>query len=192
MNQRFIAAVGANLPLNGVDPADTVASALRDLAACEPGSLRVSSLYRTPAFPAGSGPDFVNAAFAFDSELSPTDALRLFHEIEALHGRERHARWAGRTLDLDLIGVGEQVLPDLKTWCHWRDIGPAEQQSLTPAELILPHPRLQDRAFVLIPLREIAADWRHPATGHSVAEMCTALPREEADSVVRLADPPCL
>ena len=64
----------------------------------------------------------------------------------------------------------------------------AEQAQRAPAELILPHPRLQDRAFVLVPLCDVAAGWRHPLLGRSVAEMCAALPAADRAAVVPLQD----
>lgn len=175
-----------------MQPMDVALAGLAALSAAGLTGIRCSALYRTPAFPAGAEPDFVNAALTFDSPLDPDQVLQLFHRIEAAHARTRRHRWAGRTLDIDLIAAGDAVLPDRATWRRWHDLPPAAQRSETPAELILPHPRLQDRGFVLVPLMDVAPEWRHPVLGRTIAQMCAEIPAEDRDSVVKLADPPCV
>ena len=105
-----------------------------------------------------------------------------------LYGRARTVRWGQRTLDLDLIAIGDAVLPDAETHRRWRDLDPDAQRKTTPDRVILPHPRMQDRAFVLVPLAEIiggiAPNWRHPVLGQSVQEMLEALPREDVETVL--------
>lgn len=143
-----------------------------------------SLLYATPAFPAGSGPDFVNAVIAVSCPLPPTTLLERLHRIEAAAGRVRDTRWGQRTLDIDLIAHGDVIAPDLATFNQWRNL-PLEMQLRTaPQDLILPHPRLQDRAFVLVPLCDVAADWMHPVLGKSAADLCAALPAADRAAVV--------
>ncbi len=88
-----------------------------------------------------------------------------------------------RTLDIDLLAMGDSVLPDASTQDAWRGLAPDLQSREAPDQLILPHPRLQDRAFVLAPLADIEPDWVHPRTGRSVREMLAALPAEDRDAV---------
>ncbi len=143
-----------------------------------------SKFYRTPSFPAGSGPDFVNACVRISSPLEPSELLEKLHQIEAGFGRVRNKRWDARTLDLDLVACGETVSPNVATLKHWMGLPLSEQMEKAPEQLILPHPRLQDRAFVLVPLADIAPNWVHPVLGKTVVEMRDALPKKDIDDVV--------
>ncbi|PIE13620.1 MAG: 2-amino-4-hydroxy-6-hydroxymethyldihydropteridine diphosphokinase [Rhodobacterales bacterium] len=195
MDQACLLALGANLPGGGGDapqkppqtPAQTLCAALRDLGAAPGVSLTaISPFYHTPCFPAGAGPDYVNAAAALTTSLSPRALLDLLHRIEADHGRARLQRWAGRTLDLDLLSMGDTVLPDAETLAAWIDLPAEDQINHTPDQLILPHPRIQDRAFVLVPLADVAPDWRHPHLGQTVVEMLQNLPDSALAEVKQL------
>tara|TARA_R110002051_G_scaffold20631_3_gene55987 strand:- start:21721 stop:22308 length:588 start_codon:yes stop_codon:yes gene_type:complete len=142
-----------------------------------------SELYATPAFPAGAGPDFVNAVIRVQTDMDADAIMAALHVIEAEAGRTRSVRWGQRTLDLDLIGLGGQVLPDKKTHQFWRDLPPAQQIKSTPDQLIVPHPRMQDRSFVLVPLADVAPDWVHPVLELTVTQMRDARPEVERASV---------
>ncbi|MGB3244062.1 MAG: 2-amino-4-hydroxy-6-hydroxymethyldihydropteridine diphosphokinase [Sulfitobacter sp.] len=143
----------------------------------------ISPFYHTPAYPEGIGPDFVNSAAKIGADWSPQEMLSRLHGLEAALGRVRDARWGQRTLDLDLIACGDMVLPDLGTYEHWRNLKFSAQADSAPDTLILPHPRMQDRAFVLVPLAAIAPDWVHPVIGRSVAQMLADLPPEDVEGV---------
>lgn len=182
----FLIALGANLPFGEQSPTITLEKALVSLTSPTVVVAAVSRFYRTPCFPPGAGPDYVNAAAKLTSPLTPPEMLTHLHAVEAEFGRERVQRWGMRTLDLDLIAMEDAVLPDLNTFETWRDLSAEQQQSETPQHLILPHPRLQDRAFVLVPLMDIAAEWRHPVLDRTVTQMCSALSPEDLAEVVVL------
>ena len=134
MTEIAYVAVGANLG----DPRQSVEDAIDALGRLPQSRLAArSSLYRTAPVDAG-GPDFINAVVALETGLAPLELLARLQAIEAAAGRERPYRNAPRTLDLDLLFHGEQKLD-------------------TPT-LTLPHPRMGQRAFVLVPLAEIAPD----------------------------------
>lgn len=127
-------AVGANLG----DAIQTVQHALRDLGCLPRTTLeKVSSLYRTAPFEA-QGPDFINAVALVRTQLPPLALLHALQDLEQQQGRQRPYKNAPRTLDLDLI--------------FYADL------SLQTPELTLPHPRWQERAFVLHPLAEVAPE----------------------------------
>lgn len=128
--------------------------------------LRHSSWYRSAPVPASDQPWFVNGVAEVSTDIGPADLLQVLHRIEAEYGRIRRRRNESRTLDLDLLAYGERVVAQ-------------------PEGLVLPHPRLPERAFVLLPLAELAPAWRHPVSGLTAAEMLAALPPGQA--VERLA-----
>jgi len=115
----------------------------------------VSSFYKSPAWPDPSDPPFVNAVAAIRTGLQPAELLGLLHRVETEFGRMRSVPNAPRTLDIDLI----------------------DQDGIVRyGDVVLPHPRMADRSFVLAPLAEIAPGWRHPVTGESAGEMLARLP----------------
>ncbi|HTM32321.1 MAG TPA: 2-amino-4-hydroxy-6-hydroxymethyldihydropteridine diphosphokinase [Vicinamibacterales bacterium] len=120
-------------------------------------NIRVSRVIETApeGVPDEQGP-FLNAAAIGTTELGPRELLASLHAIERLDGRERPYRYAPRTLDLDLILYGTQVLK--------------------VEGLEVPHPRFRERRFVLAPLAEIAPDWQDPVTGSTISALLRSLP----------------
>jgi 2-amino-4-hydroxy-6-hydroxymethyldihydropteridine diphosphokinase len=156
----ILIALGANLPSTAGPPAATLRAALGSLAARGIRVERLSRFYRSAAWPNPSDPPFVNAVARVATELEPADLLLVLHEVEAEFGRSEREKNAPRTLDLDLIDYDGRV---------------------EEGALVLPHPRLDGRAFVLLPLRDVAPDWRHPVSGKTVSELSAAAPAGDVE-----------
>lgn len=175
----YLLALGANLPGNSGDVTSTLSRALELLKAFPHVEVaQRSRWFRTPAVPAGSGPDFVNGAASLRSTLPPDEILLKLHAVEQKLGRTRPERWAPRVCDLDLLGHGGAVLPDLASVQAWMSLSEAEAGARTPEHLILPHPRMHLRAFVIVPLCDIAPDWVHPVLQLPVATLLQRLSPE--------------
>ena len=186
-NKTFLIALGGNIPTALGGPEATLHAGLEAIARREMRVVAQSRFYATPCFPKGAGPDYVNAAAIVQSALPEERLIDELHAIEAEFGREREQRWGQRTLDLDLLAAGDAVLPDLATYQSWQDLPLEAQKKQSPPQLILPHPRMHERAFVLVPLAEIAPDWCHPVLGQAVTEMLANLPQDDVAEVVPLA-----
>ena len=147
METAYAVALGSNLG----DSEQIIEEALVRLDQLDGMRLQVRShLYKTA--PVGPPqPDYINACAVFCTVLSPEHVLQVLLTTEASFGRIRRERWGPRTLDLDLLFYGDQVVD-------------------TP-KLTLPHPRMHERAFVLVPLAEIAAHWLHPVRLQTVKEL---------------------
>ncbi|MFV0359491.1 2-amino-4-hydroxy-6-hydroxymethyldihydropteridine diphosphokinase [Tropicimonas sp.] len=168
---KSLISLGANVISPAGAPARTVRAAFEALEDDEIVVVSRSRLFATPCMPAGAGPDYVNAAALITSSLPAAGLLDRLHRIEARFERRRDTRWGARTLDIDLLDHGGQIAPDLKTWWTWHDLPLEMQMVQAPDRPILPHPRIQDRAFALLPLADVAPGWRHPVLGLSVAQM---------------------
>jgi 2-amino-4-hydroxy-6-hydroxymethyldihydropteridine diphosphokinase len=158
--------LGANLSSRAGAPAATLRAALGTLAQRDVAVENVSSFYRSAAWPDPQDPEFVNAVASVSTELSPAELLACLKDIERSYGRATTERNAPRPLDLDILDYDGMV-----------ENGPP----------MLPHPHLNERGFVLIPLRDVAPRWRHPVSGLSVMALIEALP-VAASAVTRLDD----
>ncbi|MDR3528376.1 MAG: 2-amino-4-hydroxy-6-hydroxymethyldihydropteridine diphosphokinase [Rhizomicrobium sp.] len=161
----ILLALGANISSPVGPPSATLQAALNAMAAQKICVLKVSAFYQTPAWPDPSEPAFVNAVALVETSLDPPALLTALHALEAQFGRLRTRSNAPRTLDIDLLDY---------------DGGVEEGWPL------LPHPRLAERAFVLVPLADVAPDWRHPLSGRALAELLEALPKSERTAIKRL------
>ncbi|HEM5650387.1 TPA: 2-amino-4-hydroxy-6-hydroxymethyldihydropteridine diphosphokinase [Streptococcus suis] len=115
----------------------------------------VSNIYETPAWGKPDQADFLNLACQVYTDLSAQDFLSVCQKIEQELDRVRIEKWGQRTIDLDIVFWDEQVIEE--------------------ENLIVPHPYAHERAFVLLPLADIAADYRHPGLGQRIEELVSNL-----------------
>lgn len=126
--------------------------------------LLASACYETSAWGLEDQPDFLNQACLYQTSLSPLQALNTVLQIEKQLGRVRHRKWDQRVIDIDLIFYADEVIN-------------------TP-ELSLPHPWMQERRFVLVPVAEIVPEWVHPVLKKTVKQLLEAC--EDQGAVVRV------
>lgn len=154
-SQKAAIALGANLG----DCRGTLEEALAALEASQGVRLLGRSRWYRSAPVGPPQPDYVNGCALLAVALEPEALLERLLATERRFGRARGERWGPRSLDLDLLLMGDR----------------GERRMVSP-RLTLPHPRLRERAFVLVPLAEIAPAWIDPISGRSVAELAAALP----------------
>jgi len=147
--------IGSNLPSLAGPPVATCMKALMHLTSLGVEVVAHSPWYETAPVPVSDQPWFANGVIEVTTDRDPMELLGVLQAIEAEFGRVRSVKDAARTLDLDLLAYHDVISED--------------------SRLILPHPRMQDRAFVLWPLRDLAPTWRHPVLGLTATEMADRL-----------------
>lgn len=162
MAAAILVAIGANLPSAGRTPLETCEWAVEQLALLPGLRLRgVSRWFATRPVPESNQPSFINGVALLAGAAEPHWLLQALHGIEQAAGRVRTIPNAARTLDLDLLAM--------------------DGLAISTPDLVLPHPRLQHRAFVLAPLQDVLPGWRHPLLGTTVEELLVTV----ADPAVR-------
>ncbi len=171
MPRLIVIGIGSNLPAAGFgSPRRTAAAALARLPQVGIAIVRQSRWYLSEPVPPSDQAWYVNATAIVASGLEPAALLRALLALERAFGRRRGAPNAARTLDLDLLDY--------------------DGIECATRRLVLPHPRLHERRFVLAPLAEIAPDWRHPRLGLTAAQLLARLPPGQAVRVLGDCDLP--
>ena len=154
--------IGANLdhPIYGA-PRRALEAALAELERRSVRVLRLSPWYRTAPVPVSDQPWYLNAVVEVGTDLPADSLLARLHEVEELFGRVRTVANAARVIDMDLLDFRGEIT-----------VG-------GPGRAILPHPRMEGRAFVLRPLADLAPDWCHPQIGVSIRSLVAALPPDQ-------------
>lgn len=153
----ILIALGANLPSRFGGPEETLEAAKIALEAAQVRMLSASRVWITEPVPKSDQPYFRNAVIQVDTALCARSLLRVLHHIEADFGRVRSERNAPRCIDLDLIAYNDVQIDEGE------------------AEIIVPHPRMHERAFVLAPLCDIAPGWVHPVMNRTAQDLLDAL-----------------
>ena len=165
MGSRLFIGLGANLTPDGyASPREGCIAAVSTLADEGVHLLAVSHWYESAPVPISDQPWYLNAVAEATTDLNAESTLAALHYIERRFGRVRTERNAARVLDLDLLDFAG-MLSDA-------------------SDLALPHPRLHERAFVLLPLGELCPDWVHPVSGISIQDLIAMIP---ANQQIRLA-----
>ncbi len=153
--------IGANLPgLNYITPRATCEAAVKELLSLGINIESQSSWYRSAPVPTSDQPWFINGIISTCTSLEASALINVLHDVERKFGRARATKNAARTLDLDLIAYANMV----SGWKRKAD-----------DSLIIPHPRMHERGFVLLPLHEIAPDWCHPVFMTPIEELIAKL-----------------
>jgi 2-amino-4-hydroxy-6-hydroxymethyldihydropteridine diphosphokinase len=171
---------GANSPGPWGAPEETFRRALSELARNGVRIEAISGLYRTAALGTARQPAYFNAVAKAGTALPPPALLRLLKQIEVRAGRRGGRPWGARTLDLDILDYKGFVW----NWQKRRE-GPAFSRR---RPLILPHPELERRPFVLKPLMDIAPGWRHPALKTGIKALWHRVPKGGPGSVLERAE----
>ena len=173
--------LGANVRGDWGPPSETLRRACRELAGAGFRNVRASHVYATAPLGPGRQAPYLNAVLSLDGTLAPGALLRLVKGIERRAGRRMGRRWGPRCLDIDVLDIGGRRL-------GW----PPRRRERD--RLILPHPEMHLRPFVLVPLLEVDPHWHHPALGVSGRTLLARLgpsTRGGVRQILDFADPAC-
>ncbi len=155
----ILIAIGANLPSRFGTPEETIHAAVEALSDEDIIATKKSRIWLTAPVPVSDQPWYRNAVVSVRTDLDAFQLLSVLHKIEANFGRVRYERNEPRVLDLDLIAYNNEII---------------ERPSL-----IVPHPRMHERGFVLMPLQDVAPGWIHPVSGKNLTELISVISEDQ-------------
>jgi len=162
----ILIALGANLPSHYGSPQETLEAAVLALDNAGINVVARSNIWVTEPVPVSDQPLYRNAVVQVHTKLEPKELLTLLHSIEADFGRVRHERNEARVLDLDLLSYNDVVIHE-------------------EGGMQIPHPRMHERAFVLIPISEVSQSWIHPVLQKTADELLDILPDQSFKSTMK-------
>ena len=161
-----IIALGSNIPFKNISPAEIIEEAYNILENYNIKILKKSNIYQSEAFPNKSDPLFYNSALSIETKLNPIDLLDNLLKIEKLFGRARKEKNSPRTLDIDIISYDNLILNE--------------------KNLKIPHPALHLRPFVILPIRDLDTNWKHPVFFKTVTQIIDKFKPKEINKVKKI------
>ncbi len=159
-----ILGLGSNLPGRWGTRRKTLERAVGALEGFGVETVAASRLYESAALGSGRQPPFLNSVLVIRTDMTPAELVRAIKSIERAAGRKQRRRWAARTLDIDILDYKGRIL-------NWKNGG----RTASGSGLILPHPEMDSRVFVLKPLIEVAPNWRHPVFDRKASQLLALL-----------------
>ena len=183
----YVVVLGSNLSSEFGNSAETLKKCVDEIRSNpDIESLSESNWYISSSFLNKREPRYVNVGLRFITKLNPIKLLHFTAGLENKYGRKRQERWGPRTCDIDILLCDQLILPSKVYFKKWLNLNISDQLKLVPDELILPHPRLQERTFFLKPLIDLQPDWRHPFLKLKAKEMLDSLPPHELENILEL------
>ena len=183
----YVLVLGSNLSSEFGNSDETLKKCVDDIRS-NPAikSLVESNWYISSSFLDEREPKYVNVGIEIATNLRPVELLDFTTGFEHKYGRIRRKRWESRTCDIDILLSDQLILPNKLSFEKWYKLDLSDQIELIPNELILPHPRIQDRIFFLKPLNDLQPEWIHPFINLKAKEMLDSLPSNELENIHEL------
>ena len=185
---KYLVSFGGNLKSEFGSPIESLKHAIGKLELMGLSVQKKSRWYSSISFPDTSSPNYINGCLKIICKYDPYDTIKRLKVIEKEMGRVINQRWGSRVCDFDILACKNFILPSFEIYSYWKNLSLNKQVKQRPSVLILPHPRIQDRAFVLIPLLDIEPKWVHPVLGIDLTTMINNLSNEQRSSISLVSD----